>query len=261
VPSASIPAPPAPPSPRQVATHKLAATAARLPKRAISVAVVNMHSGASFRWGERRGMWTGSVYKLLVLEALLLQRQRTHAWFSYYELADITAMIRQSDNKAGYAMYLDAGGSAGLAAAAKRLGLRHTHIGIADPALTTMDARDGITLLRDLAGAGPLTESSRRFTLGLMRAVQADQRWGVGVVADRGTTFANKNGWMQVGRYNAPGEDDNGHWLVNSLGVVRVHGQRLLMAIFTRHNPDCDTGIDLVERLARVIAPVVAPST
>jgi beta-lactamase class A len=254
VPSATVPAPP---TPRQVATHTLTAIAGRLPGGSISVAVVNTRTGASFRWGERRGMWTGSVYKLLVLEALLLERQRADAWFTSYELADITAMIEQSNNKAGYRMFLDAGGSTPLAAAAKRLGLRHTHLGVADPALTTMDARDGITLLRRLVHGGPLTARSKAFVLGLMRNVQSDQRWGAGVVADRDTTFANKNGWMQVDRNNGPGEDDDGRWLVNSLGIIRVHGQQLLIAIFTKHDPDCYSGIRLVQKLARTIVRTV----
>jgi beta-lactamase class A len=247
-----------PPRPSVLVTRKLTAIAAQLPDGALSVAAVNLRTGAAYRFGERRGMWAGSVYKLLVLEALLLERQHGDTWFSSYELADITAMIEQSDNKAGYRMFLDAGGSIAIAAAAKRLGLRSIRLGVADPALTTMDARDGITLLRRLVSPGPLSARSQAFVLSLMRNVQADQRWGVGVVADRGTTFANKNGWMDVGDDNGPGEDDGDQWLVNSLGIVRVHGQRVLMAIFTKHNPDCYTGIDLVQKLARVVVQAVA---
>jgi beta-lactamase class A len=246
-----------PSSARSVVTHRLAAIARRLPPGAISVAALNTRTGDTYEWGARRVMWMGSVYKLFVLEALLLQRQDSGGWLSGSELADVTAMIEQSDNRAGYRMYLDVGGSAALAVAAKRLGLRHTRIGRADPALTTTDARDGITLLRHLVRGGPLSAHSKAFVLTLMRDVQADQRWGVGAVADRDSRFANKNGWMQVDNDNGPGEDDDDRWLVDSLGIVRVHGQRLLMAIFTKHNPDCYTGIDLVQTLARTSAPAV----
>lgn len=245
---------------RAEAEHRLATLARRLPHGAISVAILNLSTGAQFHWGERRGMWTGSVYKLLALETLLLHRQRIGEWVTDYELADITAMIEQSKNKAGYRIYLDAGGSTALAAAAHRLGLRHTRIGISDPAFTTMGAQDGIALLQRLVANGPLDERSRSFVLHLMRNVQADQRWGVGTVADRGTTFANKNGWMRVGSTNGPGENDGGRWLVNSLGIVRVSGQPLLIAVFTKHNPDRDTGIRLVETLVRTITPTVIAS-
>jgi hypothetical protein len=154
-------------------------------------------------------------------------------------------------------MYLAAGGSAGLDAAARTLGLRHTTIGRADPALTAMSASDGVRLLRNLVSSGPLGKQSRAFVLDLMRNVQADQRWGVGVLADRSTSFANKNGWMDVGDDNDPGESDGYLWLVDSLGIVQVHGQQLLVAVFTRHNPDRDTGIRLVEQLARLAGPAV----
>ncbi len=260
--TSSTPAPaPEPPSVRTVVTRRLATIANRLPSGAVSVAVRNLRTGATYRWGETHGMWMGSTYKLLVLETLLLERQRSGGWLSDYELDDITEMIERSKNKAGYAMYLDAGGSAALSAAARRLGLRHTRIGHADPALTVTSAGDGLILLQHLVVGGPLNAESKAFVLGLMRDVQADQRWGAGVVADRGTAFANKNGWMRVGNTNGPGADDNGHWLVNSLGVVRVGGQRLLISIFTEHNPDCYTGIDLVQRLARTITPVVVTSS
>jgi hypothetical protein len=246
-----------PPSARAVATGELAAIARRLPAGSVSVAALNTRTGAAYFWGERGGMWTGSAYKLLVLEALLLQRQGGGGWFSASELSDITDMIEASKNDAGYRMYLDAGGGSALAAAARRLGLHHTKIGIADPALTAMDARDGIALLRNLVSGRLFDKQSRAFVLDLMHNVQGDQRWGVGAVADPGTSFANKNGWMQVDNDNDPGEDDEGRWLATSLGIVRVHGEQLLMAIFTRHSPDRDTGIRLVERLARVVAPAV----
>lgn len=252
-----LPSPRAP-SARTVAAAKIAAVARGLPPGSLSVAVLNPRTRDRFTWGGTTGMWTGSVYKLLVLETLLLQRQGSAGWFSSSEYADITAMIEQSDNAAGYRMYLDAGGSAGLTAAARKLGLRHTSIGRADPALTAMSADDGVRLLYDLVSPGPLDKQSRAFVLDLMRHVQTDQRWGVGVLADHGTSFANKNGWMDVGDDNDPGEDDDGRWLVVSLGIVQVHGQQLLMAVFTRHNPDRDTGIRLVEKLARLAGPTVS---
>jgi hypothetical protein len=253
----TTPSAPHQPSVRAIAKRRLAVIARNMHDRAMSVAVFNTRTGGEFRWGAPRGMWTGSVYKLLALETLLLERQHSGSWLSADELTDITAMMEQSRNKAGYRIYLDAGGSVALAAAARRLGLRHTRLGISDPAFTTMGASDGIGMLRALVSDGPLDGRSRRFIVNLMRNVEADQRWGVGVVADPGTTFANKNGWLRVDDDNGPGENDDERWLVNSVGIVRVAGQQLLISVFTEHNPDRDTGIRLVERLVRLIAPTV----
>jgi hypothetical protein len=196
-----------------------------------------------------------------VLETLLRERQGSGTWFSSGELADITAMIEQSDNAAGYRMFLDAGGNAALAETARVLGMRHTSIGVSDPTFTTVSARDGLDMLSCLVRPGVFDRRSRAFVLSLMRSVEADQRWGAGVLADPGTAFANKNGWLSVDDTNGPDEDDDGLWVVSSVGIVRYHGQPLLVSIFTKHNPDFETGVRLVERLARLAAPAVVPLT
>ena len=85
--------------------------------------------------------------------------------------------------------------------------------------------------------------------------IEADQRWGVGVVADAGTTFANKNGWLSIDDSNGSDEDDNGLWAVTSVGVVTVHGQTVLMAAFSQHQPSMAAGVTLVQDLARAIIP------
>jgi hypothetical protein len=77
-------------------------------------------------------------------------------------------------------------------------------------------------------------------------------------VADRGSDFANKNGWLDIDNDNPPGEQDDGLWVVTSAGVVTVHHQQVLMAVFTQHQPDFETGVRLVEKLAEAITPAVA---
>src|SRR4029079_14518683 len=119
---------------------------------------------------------------------------------------------------------------------AQKLRMPHTVIGASDPTFPTTSGADGLKLLECLVRRGPLDARSRAFALNLMRSVEADQRWGAGVVADKGTRFANKNGWLSVGDDNGPGEDDGGLWAVNSVGVVQVHHQMLLVSVFTRHN-------------------------
>src|SRR6266550_6695235 len=79
----------------------------------------------------------------------------------------------------------------------------------------------------------------------------------VGAVADPGTTFANKNGWLSVDNTNGPGENDNGLWLVNSVGVVMVQHQQVLMAVFTQHGDSFEDGVELVESLAKAITRAV----
>jgi beta-lactamase class A len=250
------PTPPTAAQRRATATAQVTALDKGLASGSVSVAALNMATGASYSWGATSGMWTASVYKLFVLETLLVQNGGP---LSGTTANEAIPMIENSDNTAGYELFLAAGGRPGLTAGAKSLGLKHTVPGHADPAFTITSAMDMITLLKNLVQPGPLTKASRAYVLNLMEQVEADQRWGVGVVADKGDDFANKNGWLSIDNTNGPGEDDNGLWAVNSVGVVTVHKQQVLMAVMTRHRPDFASGVTLVQNLAKAIVPVVAP--
>lgn len=252
------------PSPAQIRARvsaAIGALAAGHPRRKVSVAALNTDTGATYSTGARSGMWTASVYKLLILETLLLRRQQADTTLSQGEAETAERMIENSDNASGYDMFLDIGGNAGLSSGARALGLSHTVPGRSDPTFTTTSADDCLDLLKDLVTNGPLNRRSRAFVLNLMRDVEADQRWGVGAVADRGTRFANKNGWLSVTNTNGTGEDDDGLWVANSLGVVTVGGQRVLMAVLTEHNSDFETGVDLVRAIAKqAVKAVIAPT-
>lgn len=204
-------------------------------------------------------MWTASAYKLYLVVALLMQRQYSGGTgLSSYEQDLATRAIENSDNAAGYDLFLDIGGADAMNDVAQRLGMTHTVPAYNDPTFTRTSAADYLKLLQAVVRPGVLNAASRAYVLGLMRNVEADQRWGVGVVADRGSDFANKNGWLDIDNDNPPGEQDDGLWVVTSAGVVTVHHQQVLMAVFTQHQPDFETGVRLVEKLAEAITPAVA---
>ncbi len=212
-------------------------------------------SGRRYSAGATSGMWTASAYKLYVLEALLLNQGS----LSDNQVGQATTAIENSDNVAGYSLYLAAGGNSGLSSAAAHFGMTHTVPGNSDPTFTRTSARDCLTLLSNLIRRnGPFRADTRSFVLDLMRNVEADQRWGVGVTADRGSTFYNKNGWLSVDNGNGADESDDGLWITTSIGIVTVKGQRVLMAVLTQHNRSFDAGVALVQQLARAITPAVA---
>jgi len=240
--------------------------ATQLPAGGVSVAALNTKTGAQYSFGASSGMRTGSVAKLFVLESALIEHERGGTELSDGELALATSMIENSDNKAEYSLYLQVGGREALESTAAQLGMRHTVPGQNDPALTTTSAEDGLQMLAPLlaepptvAGVAhkPLSAYSRSLALGLMRNVESDQRWGVSAVADPGTTVALKNGWLSVDNENGPGNNDDDRWLVNSVGVVTVRGQQVLLSVFTQHGTDYQTGVNLVEALVKALTPAV----
>jgi hypothetical protein len=232
--------------------NALTALAAGDSASAVSVAALNLTTGASYSWGATGGMNTGSIVKLYILETLLVQKQNSGGLTSYQQQT-ATTMIENSNNDSAETLFEAIGGRDALIAANPTLGLTNTTPGPGDYwGLTQTSAPDYVTLLHNLVATtgSPLTAASQAYVLGLMRNVESDQRWGVGVTADAGTDFANKNGWLNV-------DDDNGLWLVNSTGVVTIKGQTVLMAVLTQHNSDFQTGINFVQSLAQALAPIV----
>jgi len=239
--------------------NKVRALTAQVPPGGVSVAELNTATGARYSYGATGGMLTGSVVKVYILETLLLQHQDRGTQLSDQEAATARRMIENSDNEAAETLYYAIGARAGLVAAAPRLGLTHTIPG-PNPdfkGLTQTSATDCVTLLQNLLRPAPLHQYARSVVLGFMRNVESDQRWGVGSVADPGTTFANKNGWLSVDEDNPDGLGDNDLWLVNSIGIVTVHQQQVLIAVLTQHGQSFEDGIELVEELAEAITPAV----
>jgi hypothetical protein len=232
---------------------EVAQLTAALPTGGVSIDALNTATGASFRYGATSGMNTGSIIKLDIIETLLLQHQDTGTPLSAAENSEATTMIENSDNDSAQDLWVDVGSDQAVALANKTLGPTPDTVPGTDDywGLTTTDAPDQVTLLKNLVSAkSPLDAASQEYVLSLMRQVEADQRWGVGVIADPGTTFANKNGWLAV-------DADNDLWLVNSDGIVTVDGQQVLISVLTQHDSDFDTGIDLVQALARAVVPAV----
>ncbi|SHH41306.1 Beta-lactamase class A [Jatrophihabitans endophyticus] len=217
----------------------------------LSVAAVDTETGTRYRGGDRDGHWLASVYKLLVLEALLLRHQDAGTAPTADEAEAARAMIEHSDNRAGYRLYTRVGGAGALADTARRIGLTDLGTGRSDPAFTRTGAAGCVRALRALTRPGELSAPSRRFALDLLHAVATDQRWGVGAAAD-GDDFANKNGWLSVDDGNGSGEDDGGRWIVNSVGIVPAGGHQVVVAVLTQHQPSYAGGVALVRRLARL---------
>jgi beta-lactamase class A len=232
----------------------VAALVSGRPADSVSIAALDTATGTRYGWNASTGMTAGSVAKLLLLESALLHEQDRGQAPGGDQTRTQTLMIENSDNDAGDAVFADQGGTSGLTEAIPRLGLSSTTLGpLGQWGLSTTTAGDQLVLLEDLVSASsPLSADFRAFALGLMGSVEPDQRWGVAAAADPSTPFANKNGWLPV-------DDDDGLWAVNSVGVITVHDDRVLMSVLTQHDASLDDGTALVESLARTAVTAVVP--
>ena len=213
-----------------------------------TVAVEDLNGQAAAVYGGGGAYDTASIVKVDILAALLLDAQDRGKTLTAQQQKLAAAMIRSSDNKATDKLWKAIGGTDGLDAANKRLGLKATH---GDPdghwGLTRTTAADQMVLLETVLGDAhsPLTAHSRGYLRSLMSTVESDQRWGISA-ADDGKGAAGgpalKNGWLP--------RSETDLWDVNSIGRVEYGGRTLLVAVLSDGQPTYKTGVDLVERAA-----------
>lgn len=220
---------------------------------AVSVAVLDSGSGARAVYGGADATYdTASIVKVDILAALLLRTQDEGREPTAGERAHAVAMIERSDNDAATALLAAVGGAAGLDAANERFGLTATTAAKAW-GLTRTTAADQLTLLEAVFGTdadAELSAESRAYVRGLMARVEADQQWGVSAA---GSAWALKNGWMP--------RTATGLWNINSIGQVTADGRSYLVAVLSGGQRTKETGIALVEAVAKAAVGVVRAGT
>ncbi|MCW2496788.1 hypothetical protein [Jatrophihabitans sp.] len=224
------------------------------PAGGVSVSAYNTVTGKTITLGATHGMIEASVSKLALLEILLLEHQDAHTTLSDHEDDELQEMIEQSSNEAADDVFDLAGGHDTVVAHQAPLGL-NTNVTIYGSGnlwgLTTSSAAQQIVLLKNLVETdSPLDAKSRAYALGLLEDVESDQRWGVPVAADPGTSYAVKNGWLAV-------DDDHDLWAVNSDGIITADGQRLLVSVMSQHGQSFDAGIDYDEKLVKAVVAAI----
>jgi beta-lactamase class A len=210
-----------------------------------SVAVLDNRTGALYSYRGKETYETASVVKVDVLAALLLDAQDDGRDLTPNELSLAQRMIRASDNDATTALFGVIGRTGGLSRANRRLGLTTTTV---SPAWgrTRTTVTDQVALLGELTDPdGPLDAESRKLILGLMRTVNADQRWGVTAAARDGERTAVKNGWDTR-------STDGGRWIINSVGRITGDDVDVSLAVLSHGHGSMNPGVDSVEKVARL---------
>ena len=217
----------------------------------VSVAVADLTTGQTAACDGAQEFITASIAKADILSALLYQSQN-QGGLSNQEQKLATTMIEKSDNKAATDLYDDVGGASEIDAANQAFGLVDTTVGTDGYwGLTSTTADDQILLLRQIFTAqSTLWPASRSYIQGLMAEVEPDEAWGVPAVADQGTSFGVKNGWLPDPRTKL--------WEINSIGEVTHDGQLMLIAVLSTDNADYADGIALVEEVASKAAAALA---
>jgi beta-lactamase class A len=220
----------------------------------VLAAVYDLDTRQTWNLGQGPPQPEASVVKVEILEALLVQRGRDGLTRRQAALARL--MIERSDNNAATDLWRAVGGARGVRSFNAAAGLTRTSpsacvvcAGFAWPGwgLTTTTPADQISLLRQLAGPGPLlSDADRRYVLGLMEDVIPSQRWGITAGVPPQATVALKNGWLPL---DAARKD----WQVNSIGWISGGGRDYLIAVFSTGNPTPQYGVTTIKGLSSLV--------
>jgi hypothetical protein len=254
VPARPIPERPVPPAPPAGLNQRLAAALAPIARRrqgSFAVGVYDPADGRTASYHRRLAFDTASIVKADILAVLLLHCQRDGDGLGDDQRDVATQMIEESDNDSASDLWAAIGGGPGLLAGNAALGV---HGVVPGPGglwgLTTTTVSSELSLLNVLTSArSPLHPAARDYELDLMRHVDPGQDWGVSAAAAAGQRAAVKNGWLPT--------PPTGLWVINSIGVVRRAGQRLLIAVLSSGQPSEAAGIGQVEDAARAAAAAV----
>jgi beta-lactamase class A len=210
-----------------------------------SVAVLDKKTGQQYSYRGTTTYDTASVVKVQVLACLLLTAQDKHRDLSSTELSLAQRMIRLSDNDATTSLFNRLGKNSAVQACDKRLGLTETKVNSAW-GLTRTTVDDQVKLLAQLVSdKSPLDEDSRELAYDLMSTVDPSQDWGVPAVVKPGEKFTVKNGWDTR-------TDDNGRWVVNSVGRVTGPNTDVSIAVLSHGHASMAAGIAVVEKVAKM---------
>ncbi|WP_369149889.1 serine hydrolase [Streptomyces sp. R17] len=214
----------------------------------VSAAALDLASGETYASGGGEFV-TASVVKVDTLTGLLLTARDAGRGLTAAERAHAEAMIVRSDNDAATALWRVVGRAPGLDAANARLGLTRT---VADArwGLTRTTAVDRVTLLRRIFTPDSVVGDARAYVRELMERVVPEQAWGVPTLADPGTRWAVKNGWLP--------RDATGLWVVNSTGCVTAGGRVYAVAVLSDGHASMADGVARVEEAARKAVEVPA---
>ena len=212
----------------------------------VAVSVFDEKTGKTFEHGSDR-FETASLVKVHLVALMSWQAAQNGTRLTAPQRRDARLMLTRSDNDAALRTYFALGSGPGiergLAAAYGRPRISVGDLGAWGHSVTRPGAV--VALLGDVLDpeAGDTYALLRRS----MARVVPDQRWGISVLADDGSTVETKVGWFQ---------DPDG-WIANSSGRVVVDGSPVLISVMSDRNPTLEAGIATIESVARLTGDVV----
>jgi beta-lactamase class A len=211
----------------------------------VGVVVEDVSRGITYSYNGDAGFTVASSVKVPIMLALLTQLEALHRGPNGDEMSLLTTMIENSNNDSAQALYEEIGDAPGLSAFMQSVGISGLNAASGAWGWSTISPAAMVRLLALLQGGQILTPADRALAFNLMENVESDERVGVGTMAPSGAMVALKDGWV-----NEP----DGLWAMNSSGIVMVHGETYIIAIYTGEGATLDDGWAITEHVCDAVA-------
>jgi hypothetical protein len=210
-------------------------------------ALMDRRTGKVWGYNWSSTTWTASMIKpWLAADWLRLAVNRHHTPTSS-ELYTLEIMIRDSDNNAAQATYLNNGGEVSIQRLISICKLVDTTASAAGWSFTSISARDTVKMANCIAdGTATGTAYWTDWLLRMMREVRGDGDFGIREAfspAER-ATIAIKNGWLNY-------TDDN-NWHINCMAVTSTWALAVLQR-FPESGPN-DIGFSTAQNVCTEVA-------
>jgi len=204
-------------------------------KKTGTTSKLTMHANTAFK--------TASIVKVSILGNLLRQHAENGTSLSPYEDELAKAMITNSDNDAATALLEAQGTYAAPDTLFDKLGMHDSQMDTDAWGFSTTSALDQVTLLKNIFyKSNVFTAGTQEYMQQLMNEVAVDQSWGVTAGVGSDGQIQLKNGWL---------DDEDGSWIINSIGHVSTNNTDYVIAVLTEENDTESDGISLIEQLSK----------
>ena len=214
-----------------------------------AAAVYDETRGRYYLYGATGAFTMASSAKVPIMVTFLNWTESQGCEPNDYEMYLLTTMIENSNNDSAQALYETVGYDAPIAAYLNSIGVHDWSPNPNGWGWSTLSPLSMVKILTALHDGTILTAQDRQLALNLMSNIEPDQQIGVGDTAPQGASVQMKDGWV-------PGPD--GLWVTNTSGIVTVHGETYIIAVYSQHLDSLDDGWAIVRRVASTVAAQLA---
>lgn len=218
----------------------------------VGVSVYDVTRNRWYSFNDQQEFLMGSSAKIPIMLEYFQNIESQGQSPSPDDQALLTTMIENSDNDAAQDFYSAFGYDAGLSNyLVNTAGLEDFTTSPDGFGWTTMAPRGMVRLLTTFYQGNLTNSADRALGLSLMENIESDQQQGVGDTAPSGATVAMKDGWVQ-------GPD--GAWAANSSGIVTVHGETYIIAVYTQEFDSLGDAYDVLDHVCDSIGQSLNPA-